>query len=360
MGYDLFMEIYAMRRRLILGAMLGCLLVLIGLLAGSAYCASNQDDREQRPVEAAGAAPLELKFKVPLGDVRGRIDHMAVDLARQRLFVAELGNNSVGIVDLKDRKLVRRIPRLKEPQGVGYDPATDTLYVANAGDGSVRLFQGENYDPVGRIDLGDDADNVRVEPTTRRVFVGYGSGALAEIDASNRRKTAEIALKAHPESFQLDPRSERIFVNVPDARAVAVVDRSTRKQSASWSTLGNGANFPMAIDENSDRVLVVFRHPAKLVALDMQNGTVRSSVATCDDSDDLFVDHKRQRVYVSCGEGYLDVFEVQPASYERIAHLATIPGARTSLFVPELDTFALAVRATHDRPASIWLYHPAP
>jgi DNA-binding beta-propeller fold protein YncE len=304
--------------------------------------------------------PLELKFKIPLGDVTGRFDHMAFYLARQRLFVAELGNNSVGIVDLRDRKVVRRIVGLRKPQGVGYEPATDTLYVANAGDGSIRLFEGENYSPTGRIDLGDDADNVRIEPVTHRVFVGYGRGALAEIDATQRRKAADIALRAHPESFQLDSRSERIFVNVPDARAVAVVDRSTRKQSASWSTRGNGANFPMAIDENSDRVLVIFRNPAKLVALEMQSGTLRSSVATCGDSDDLFVDHKRQRVYVSCGEGYLDVFEARPAAYEQIAHLATIPGARTSLFVPELDTFALAVRAARDQPASIWLYHPAP
>src|SRR5262249_45450967 len=162
--------------------------------------------------------------------------------------------------------------------------------------------------PAGRIDLGDDADNVRIDPVTHRVFVGYGSGALAEIDATRRRKTADIALRAHPESFQLDSRTKRIFANVPDAQAIAVVDRSARKESTSWSTLGNRANFPMAIDENSDRVLVVFRHPAKLAAFDMQNGTLRSSVATCDDSDDVFVDRRRQRVYVSCGEGYTDVF----------------------------------------------------
>jgi hypothetical protein len=186
--------------------------------------------------------------------------------------------------------------------------------------------------------------------------VGYGSGALAEMDAARRRKTADIALRAHPESFQLDSRSERIFVNVPDAQAIAVVDRSARKQVASWSTLGNRANFPMAIDENSDRVLVVFRHPAKLAAFDMQNGTLRSSVATCGDSDDLFVDRKRRRVYVACGDGYLDVFEIGTTAYERIARLETVAGARTSLFIPELDSFALAVRATRHEPASIWLY----
>ena len=309
---------------------------------------------------AVATEPLVLEAKIPLGNVSGRIDHMAIDLGRKRLFVAELGNNSVGIVDLKDRRVMRRIAGLGEPQGVGYDPATDTLYVANAGDGSVRLFEGKNYSPVGRIDLGDDADNIRIEPATHRVFVGYGSGALAEIDAAQRRKTADIALKAHPESFQLDSGSERIFVNVPDNQAIAVVDRSMRKQIGSWATLGNGANFPMTIDENTDQVLVVFRSPAKLAAFDMQKGTLQSSVATCGDSDDLFVDRKRRRIYVSCGEGHLDVFEARPGAYESIAHLATITGARTSLFVPELDSLALAVRATPGELPAIWLYRPAP
>jgi YVTN family beta-propeller protein len=98
-----------------------------------------------------------------LGDVRGRIDHMAIDLPRRRLFVAELGNDTVGVVDSNERKVLRVIPRLKEPLGVGYVPSSDTLFAANAGDGSVPLFRGADYAAAGRIDLGDDADNVRVD-----------------------------------------------------------------------------------------------------------------------------------------------------------------------------------------------------
>src|SRR5512144_2649639 len=96
--------------------------------------------------QSKDAAPLELETKIPLGDVRGRIDHMAVDVKRQRLFVAELGNDSVGIVDLPSRKLSSSMPGLKAPQGVGYEPTTDTLYVANAGDGSVRFYEGGDYE----------------------------------------------------------------------------------------------------------------------------------------------------------------------------------------------------------------------
>src|SRR5438046_1692756 len=169
------------------------------------------------------AAPLEIEAKIPLGKVSGRIDHFAVDLGRQRLFIAELGNDSVGVIDLKEGKVLRRLTGFKNPQGIAYEPSTDLLFVANAGDGSVRLFQGADLALAGRIDLGDDADNIRVDARAKRVYVGYGSGALAMIDPVRRAKIGAISLKAHPEGFQLDPDSSRIFANVPDAKQIAVV-----------------------------------------------------------------------------------------------------------------------------------------
>jgi YVTN family beta-propeller protein len=141
-------------------------------------------------------APLQLEATISLGDVRGRIDHMAADPDRHRLFVAELGNDTVGVVDVEQRKTWKVIPGLKEPQGVGYLRATETLYVANGGDGSLRLYHGPDYAGNGRIDLGSDADNVRVDQAHQQIVVGYGSGALAIIDAAARSKVAEIPLRA--------------------------------------------------------------------------------------------------------------------------------------------------------------------
>jgi DNA-binding beta-propeller fold protein YncE len=170
---------------------------------------------------------LQLEAKIPLGDVRGRIDHMAVDLARQRLFVAALGHDSLAVVDLKAQRLDRLMSGLREPQGVGYDPATDMVYVANAGDGSVRLLKGADLSLAGRIELGSDADNVRVDSKARHVFIGHGDGALAVIDADSRKAIASASLNAHPESFQLDANTDRIFVNVPSAGSIDVVDRTS-------------------------------------------------------------------------------------------------------------------------------------
>jgi YVTN family beta-propeller protein len=285
---------------------------------------------------------------------------MAIDLTRQRLFVAELGNDSVGIVDLANRKVINRVPGLKEPQGVGYEPSTDTLYVANAGDGSVRLFEGDNYKSAGQIELGSDADNIRVDAAAKRVFIGYGSGGLAVIDPSTRGKAANISLTAHPESFQIDPDTSQVFVNLPDVHGIAVVDRDSQKQVGKWPLADRGANFPMALDPIRRQILVIFRAPAELGAFAMTDGKPIATTETCGDADDLFIDAKRARVYVSCGAGFVDVLETKEASYRRIARIPTVSGARTSLFVPEMDRLLVAVRASSGEPAAIWIFRPMP
>ena len=304
------------------------------------------------------SAPLILEAKIPLGQVSGRIDHLGIDVKRRRLLVAELGNNSLGVVDLTAGKVLSSIAGLSEPQGVAYVPFADSVFVANAGDGSVHVLRGENLTPIGRIELGDDADNVRVDTARHRVLVGYGKGALAVIDPVSLSKIADIRLKAHPEGFQIDDTGTQVFVDVPDAREISVVDVATGS-TGSLPTQGAGSNFPMAIDGDAHRFLVVFRSPPTLMALSSQDGHVVAQAETCGDADDVFVDRKRRRVYVSCGQGVVDVLERVEAGYRRLARVPTVSGARTSLFVPELDRLFVAVRAGSNEPAAIWVFRPA-
>jgi DNA-binding beta-propeller fold protein YncE len=324
------------------------------LLGAESLCAVNL------AAAAEGSASLQLESKIALGDVRGRIDHLAVDLGRQRLFVAELGNDTVGVVDLKQAKVIRALSGLRAPQGIGYVPSADAVYVANDEDGSVRIFRGPDLMPSGQISLGDDADNVRVDAAGHRVFVGYGSGGLAVIDADRSAKIADIRLKAHPESFRLDPSSTRIYVNVPDAREIAVVDRASNRQTTSWPENNLRENFPLALEASGQRVLAVFRNPAKLLVFRTQDGRPMASLDTCQDSDDLFIDSKRDRIYVICGEGAIDVFDVQGDRYSKLDRIVTVPGARTGLYVPELDRLFVAARARPGAPAAIWVYRPVP
>jgi len=310
-------------------------------------------------IAAHAQQAMELEATVPLGDVRGRIDHMAIDVPRGRLLVAELGNDSLGIVDIKQRTVVRRISGLSEPQGVGYVRLTDTIYVANGRDGSLRLFDGTTHAEAARLKLGDDADNVRVDGEANHAIVGYGRGALAILDAASRSRLADIRLKGHPESFQLGQDGSRAYVNIPNAREIAVVDLKAGSQIAAWP-MRLGANFPMALDEAAGRVLSVFRSPARLGVFAMQGGKEVASPETCGDADDIFIDAMRHRAYVSCGEGAIDVIDAQDSGYRRIARIPTIAGARTALFSPELDRLFLAARAQRGEGASIRIYRPTP
>ena len=306
---------------------------------------------------AAQADLLRLEAKIPLGNVAGRIDHMAFDAARNRLFVAELGNNSVGVVDINARKVIHRISDLKEPQGVAYLASRDLIYIANGGDGVVQIHRGSDFSPAAPIPLGGDADNIRLDPATNRIVVGYGKGALAIIDPAGGAKVADIPLKAHPESFQLDPDSDRIFVNLPETRSIAVVNKATGQELANWPQIHAG-NYAMALDNEKERIFVVFRDPATFVALAKDIGAVVAEADTCGDVDDLFLDAKRQRVYVSCGHGFIDVLDARDPGFARLARIATVPGARTSLFVADADRLFLAVRAQGGQGAAIWVYRP--
>ncbi len=293
----------------------------------------------------AMAQPLVPQRTIALKGLSGRIDHMATDLVRKRLFVAELGNGTLDVIDVETGQVIRRISGLKERQGVGYAPDADTLAIASAGDGSVRLFHGAALTPAGVVTLGEDADNIRLDPASGKFVVGYGSGALAVIDPVNGTVVSRIRLAAHPESFQIDHDGRRAFVNVPDARQIAVVDPHSGQQSSTWQIPGLTQNFPLALDGTGGEIAVVFRSPPRLVVLDARSGTVISKLPSCGDADDVFFDARRHRIYASCGDGSVDVWQQAGAAFQPVGSVKTASGARTSLFVPTLDRLFVAARA---------------
>jgi hypothetical protein len=96
------------------------------------------------------------------------------------------------------------------------------------------------------------------------------------------------------------------------------------------------------------------------MALSSEDGHIVAKAETCGDADDVFVDAKRRRVYVSCGEGMIDVLEPAETGYRRLVRVPTVSGARTSLFVPDLDRLFVAVRARSREPAAIWVFRAVP
>lgn len=308
-----------------------------------------------QPDRSDGVAPLVLERTIPLKGVRGRIDHLAIDLQHQRLFVAELGNGSVEAIDLARGVSIGRVTGLKEPQGLAYLSAQDELVVASAGDGSVRFYRAGDLKPDGVVEVGGDADNMRVD-ALGRIVVGYGSGALVAIDPTGRREVAKLDLPGHPESFRLE--GAKVFVNLPDAKQIAVGDLASGRITATWPTT-HLWNFPMALDASGRTLAVVYRLPARLQLLDMASGAVKLDQKTCGDADDVFFDGPRHRAYVICGAGAGAVNVVDMAHPGRSVIVATRSGARTGLFAPELDRLFVAARAGGEN-AAILVYRPQP
>ena len=292
---------------------------------------------------AGGSAVLRPAGTIPMAGIEGRIDHMAATPDGRLLFVAALGSDRVLRIDTEAARVTAVITGVKEPQGVCYLPKSAQLVVAGGGDGTVRIYDAalKLAATVGGL---DDADNVRYDPAADLVYVGYGQGALAVIDPHQGARVARIPLDGHPESFQLERRSARIFVNVPAAGEIEVIDRARRAVIARWKVTGAADNFPMALDQGAKRLFIGTRKPPRLLVMDTEAGKTIATLDACGDTDDLFYDPAGTRIYLSGGEGCIDVFrQTDPSAYERLETVRTLRGARTSLFVPAAHRLFVAV-----------------
>lgn len=314
-------------------------------------CAVRGDD------PPAGDRPLKQIRTLPLPEVQGRIDHFALDEKGARLFMAALGTDALEVIDLKNEKQIDRIKGLAAPQGVAFAPAQNRLAVANDKDGSCRIYDGTTLKEIARIDLKDDADNVRYDSANACFWVGCGEGALASIDLKTYRKTSEIKLEGHPESFQLEFNGNRMFVNVPRAGHVAVIDRKTATVIDHWPLRAAKANFPMALDQANHRLFIGCRQPAKLLVLDTQSGKEIASIDCVGDTDDLFYDASTKRIYITGGAGAVDVVAQSDADhYHQIANIKTAAGARTAFFNPSTGKLYLAVPLHGEQKAELRVF----
>lgn len=334
--------------------------VLIMFLASCAVGVepiSTGDD----PSSMGANGTMRLIQTISLQNVEGRIDHLSIDLKGQRLFVAALGNNTVEILDLVTGKLIHTISGLSEPQGVLYLPELNQLYVTNGGSGFCDIFDGTSFASLGKLDLSGDADNIRYADKAKMVVAGYGNGGLIFIDTNTGKITHNIKLDGHPESFQVDTSGSRIFVNIPTANQIAVVDSQKQKVIATWLLTDGVSNFPMALDEKGQRLFVGFRIPARLGVYDTETGKLVSSLDSVGDVDDIFYDASHKLLFVIGGEGFIDIFSQQNADrYQLLTRTATASGARTGLWVPESNRLYVAVPHNGTQSAEIRVYEFQP
>jgi len=311
--------------------------------------------------QAEPPKPLVLTEAIPTPGVQGRFDHFGFD-GKNQLFVAALGNNSVEVIDISARLRAHSISGIPNPQGVAYAPDATKLFVASS-KGILRIFDGTNFELLKEIDFHGDVDNLRYDAATHRVYVGFGedeTGAIGTVDAfTNERLTEEYKLGAHPESFQLETNGPNIYVNLPDLKQIAAINRKTGTITRWPMTLEH--NFPMALDEADHRLFVATHEPARMAVFDTNSGRSVAELPCVQDADDVYYDAGRKRIYVPGGEGYISVFQQTDADHYRlVARVPSTLGARTAGYFGKgrkgFDRFFLGVPARADHGAEIWIY----
>ena len=326
------------------------------LLLAAPPLANLQADPQAEP-----AKPLVLTEAIPTPGVQGRFDHFGFD-GKNQLFVAALGNNTLEVIDISARVRAHSIAGIPNPQGVAYAPDVKKLFVASS-KGKLWIYGGTNFELLKEIDFHGDVDNLRYDAATHRVYVGYGedeTGAIGTVDAlTNERLTEEYKLGAHPESFQLEAAGPNIYVNLPDLKQIAVINRKSGAITRWPMTLEH--NFPMALDEAEHRLFVATHEPARLAVFDTNSGRSIAELPCVQDADEVYYDAGRKRIYVPGGEGYISVFQMADADhYQLLAKVPSTLGARTAGYFGKgrkgFDRFFLGVPARADHGAEIWIY----
>jgi DNA-binding beta-propeller fold protein YncE len=308
-------------------------------------------------IAAQNGPAVQIRQTIALPGVEGRIDHFSYDPAGERLFVCALGSNSVEVVDLRKGERIHTLGGFGSPQGILYVHDPDRLFVANDKGGILKIFDGKLFEPLGEVNLKDDADNVRYDEATKKVYVGFGSGGIGVVSAPDGKQIGSIKLSTHPEAFELEKNGKRIFVNVPNSRHVAVIDRDKNEVIAQWQTDMAFGNFPMALDEANHRLFIGCRFPPRLVVLNTNSGDVVSKTDISGDCDELFYDSNHRRIYAICGAGEIDVIQqTDPNTYKTLAKVDTAKGARTGLFVSEQARLFVAVPHRASQRAEIRVY----
>lgn len=303
-----------------------------------------------------GTEHLQLLKEVSLPGVKGRLDHMDVNLKDQVVYMAALGNNTLEVIHLPSGKALHSITGLDEPQGVGYIPQHQEIFVANGGSGACYFYDARTFEKKATVKLSSDADDVRYDSLERKIYVGYGAGGIAVIDADSHQQVADIKLPAHPEGFQLDKALHSLYVNLPDDHSVGVVDLKAMKLVKRWSNNDLSSNFPMASDTSGHRIFVGYRRPAKLEIINTQSGNPVGTVDIVGDTDDLYYDPQSHRVYISGGNGTVNIFQEEGHKFIKIANVATRSGARTSLLIPMLHLYVVGVRAASGKETELLVY----
>jgi DNA-binding beta-propeller fold protein YncE len=310
------------------------------------------------PIGAKGQEhSLVLAQTVSVPGIQGGFNHMSVDAVRHRLFAAAPTNTTLEVIDLQTGKPLRSLQGEK-PAAARYAPEFDQLYVPRGQ--HLVIYDGKTLEMIKSIDLQSSLDEMQYDPQAKQLYVGCMSAekpGIAVISIPDGTWLGVIPLPAKPQGFAVELGGDRIFANVPSVKQIAVLNRKSRTALPPWDLQAFQGNSPIAFDEARHRLFVGARNPARLVVIDTDTGKVVAWVDINKDTDDLFYDSDHKRIYVSCGEGFVDIIQQRDADhYQSIARIPTVAGARTSTFSVRLNSLFVGVPQRGDKPAEVQVF----
>jgi DNA-binding beta-propeller fold protein YncE len=320
-------------------------------------------------IRAQDKVPLRLVQTIPMPNVKGRIDHMDVDIKGKRIFVAGLENGSLEVVDLQTGKWLKSISGFKKTQGIAYVPSLNKVFVASGDDGMLRVFRGDTLELLDAIKLDLGPNRVAFDPNTQLLYVGYGGkdagkdyGEVGIIDTKTDEHLGDVKVEAHPSELLLDQSGKTLLVFVSIASKVQVVDTSKHEVVSTWP-VSSQRNGDGALDEKTNRIFIGTRTPARMIVMDSQTGKEVTNLPTVEGMDGVYFDARRKRIYISGGRdydvGYVFAYQQKDADhYELIGKMATKAGAGTSFWSPELDRYYIAAPAHDKEEAAILVFAP--
>jgi hypothetical protein len=297
--------------------------------------------------------------------VKGRFDHFGLDLKHNRLFLAAEDAQAVLVIDLSTNSQTEAITGIGKPHAIAYREDTGRIYVTDGEAGSLKIFDGASFKPVGSITLQKDADSIGYDINAQRLYVvsggkdaGQSYSLLSVIDTTANKKLQDIRIEGETaEAMALDVYRPRIYLNNRSANRVDVIDRWQNKVIASWPVTLGKDNVAIALDEPHQRLFVGCRS-GHVVIFDTNTGKELQALPIAKGVDDMTFDAGSKRVY-AIGGGMIDV--LQEVDGDHFQALGSVPAggqAKTGRLIPEINRYFAAVPQASDAPTSVKVFEP--
>lgn len=299
-------------------------------------------------------------------------DYLATDVAGGRVFATPQAAHAVAVFDAKASKLVTMVHGIGNPHGVFYSNRAKRLFVDDGEAGEVKVFDGNDFKLIKKIPVAAGANGSTFDPSTQLLYVNNGGrdagldySLVSVIDTTTSTKVADIRIDAlFLEASVIDPATHRLYLNLEDKNAVAIIDLNTRKVVGSWPITHSHHNMPMAFDADHQRLYIGCRDGdmhGSIAVVDLKSGAELNTLPIGGWVDSIYYDAKRQRIYSSSGTGHLETYQLLPdGKYQKLESMDTAVMAKTSVYSPELDRMYVSVPHLGSTLAKILVFKPTP